>query len=208
MTDLLTEEEQAERIKKWLKENGLYIALAIIVGLGSVVGWNYFQDHRTSTSQEAANLYFDFLEARGLDEPVEGVIDSLRQDHERSAYFAFALIYLATDQFGEEKYEDAIASLAEAHSAASDKSLKDMILTRKARIESEIEEYDTALETISGISTKGYQAAALEIQGDIYVRKGMHKEARIAYVAAKEVLNEKQDDASLTAKIASIPEYE
>ena len=36
-----TEEEQVEKLKAWLKENGLSIVFGIIIGVGGIGGYNY-----------------------------------------------------------------------------------------------------------------------------------------------------------------------
>ena len=37
-----TEEEQVEKLKAWLKENGLSIVMGIIIGVGGIGGYNYW----------------------------------------------------------------------------------------------------------------------------------------------------------------------
>ena len=37
-----TEEEQVERLKAWLKENGLSIVFGIVIGVGGIGGYNYW----------------------------------------------------------------------------------------------------------------------------------------------------------------------
>ena len=38
-----TEEEQVEKLKAWLKENGLSIVMGIVIGVGGIGGYNYWQ---------------------------------------------------------------------------------------------------------------------------------------------------------------------
>lgn len=208
MTEFLTEEEQAERIKKWLKENGLSVVLLIVVSLGGVIGWWYYQEYRAEDRQEAANLYFDYVEARALGEPVEEQLDKLRDEHSNSTYLVYTLLYEAKEAVENEAYEEAIDTLAEAFQASSNDTQSDLIATRQARIEAEIERFDDALATLGRIKTEGFRALALEIQGDIYARQGNVSDARTAYIAAKDALNQGQSEDALLTKIASIPEQE
>ena len=205
MADYLTDEEQAERIKKWIRDYGITIALAIVLGIGGVVGWNYFQSYTGERSEISSNLYLDYVEARALGEPVQDFISTLREDHPRSTYFAYALLFEAKDAVESERFEDAVAILDEAGEVVSDKSLSDMILVRKARVQSEIEDYTEALETLRGVQTEGYRASALEVQGDIFYRQQELDKAREAYTAAKEALSSEHSDEMILTKIASLP---
>ena len=208
MTEFLTEEEQAERIKKWLREYGLSIGLLIVVSLAGVIGWRYYQEFRVEDRQEAANLYFDYVEARALGEPVEEQLDRLRDEHSNSTYLVYTLLYEAKDAVENEAYEEAIDRFGEAFEAASNDTLRDLISTRQARIQAELERFDDALATLGKVKTEGFKALALEIQGDIHSRQGNIDDARIAYLAAKEALNQGQSEEALLTKIASIPENE
>lgn len=208
MADFLTEEEQAERIKNWLKEHGLSIGLLIVVSLAGVVGWWYYQEFRVEDRQEAANLYFDYVEARALGEPVEEQLMKLRDEHSKSTYLVYTLLYEAKDAVENEAYEEAIDTFGEAIEATSNDTLRDLIVTRQARIQAELERYDDALATLREVETEGFKALALEIQGDIHSRQGNINDARVAYLAAKEALNQGQSEEALQTKIASIPENE
>ena len=39
-----SEEQQVEAIKDWWKENGKAVVLGVVVGLGGLFGWRYYQD--------------------------------------------------------------------------------------------------------------------------------------------------------------------
>ncbi len=39
MDEFLTEDEQADRVKQWLQENGLFILAGVVLGLGGLFGW-------------------------------------------------------------------------------------------------------------------------------------------------------------------------
>ena len=43
---LLTPEEQDERAKQWLKDNGLAIFIGVAIGLGAVIGYNGYQEKK------------------------------------------------------------------------------------------------------------------------------------------------------------------
>ena len=42
MSDHLTDEEQVEKVKAWLKENGTSIVAGVVIGLGGIFGWQFW----------------------------------------------------------------------------------------------------------------------------------------------------------------------
>ena len=48
MDYLKTDEEQGEALKRWLVQNGLGLLIAIAVGVGSVLGYQQWQQHQVN----------------------------------------------------------------------------------------------------------------------------------------------------------------
>ena len=44
-----TEEQQAEAIKRFFRENGISLALGVIVGLGGLYGWKAYNQNQITT---------------------------------------------------------------------------------------------------------------------------------------------------------------
>jgi len=91
-----TEEEQVERLKAWLKENGLSIVLGIVIGVGGIGGYNYWMHVQETTAAEASGHYTQMLEASAAQEPLAYV----------------ARTRLAAVQIQTEQYDQAITTLA------------------------------------------------------------------------------------------------
>ena len=43
-----TENEQVSALKNFFVENGKAIAAGLIIGIGGIAGWNYYQSHRSA----------------------------------------------------------------------------------------------------------------------------------------------------------------
>ena len=56
--ELLSEEEQWEQLKRWLRENGPSILVMVIVGLLAVAGWRWWQG-RGEQSKIAAGVAYE-----------------------------------------------------------------------------------------------------------------------------------------------------
>ena len=51
-----TEEEQVERLKAWLKENGLSIVLGIVIGVGGIGGYNSVKTIKKRKSKKSKKI--------------------------------------------------------------------------------------------------------------------------------------------------------
>ena len=47
MAELLSEDEQVEAIKQWLKKNGPGIVAGIAIGLAAIGGWRWWQNYQS-----------------------------------------------------------------------------------------------------------------------------------------------------------------
>ena len=55
--ETLSDEQQAALVKNWWKENGLYLAGGLIVGVGGLFGWQAWEAENTRVAQEASNAF-------------------------------------------------------------------------------------------------------------------------------------------------------
>ena len=55
--DYYNEQEQWERVKQWLRENGLWIILGILLGLGALAGWRWWEQRVETRHQSASADY-------------------------------------------------------------------------------------------------------------------------------------------------------
>ncbi|MDD9840559.1 hypothetical protein BZG15_31860, partial [Escherichia coli] len=58
-----TENEQVDAIKQFLKNYGLTIILALVIGVGGIWGWKYWQSHQANRLQESAGEFATINEA-------------------------------------------------------------------------------------------------------------------------------------------------
>src|SRR5690554_5611150 len=81
MADYLTEEEQVAAIKKWWKENGTSIVLALILGLGGYFGWNYYKQEQSGQLENASLIYNQLVQVVAVNqgkEPSQADKDSMK----------------------------------------------------------------------------------------------------------------------------------
>ena len=92
-----TEEEQVEKLKAWLKENGLSIVLGIVIGVGGIGGYNYWKHVQETTAAEASGHYTQMLDAleTGADDDLQQQANILLADYSSTEYALLAHLALA-----------------------------------------------------------------------------------------------------------------
>lgn len=204
MADFLTDEEQAERIQKAWRDYGVIIVLSVILGIGGVVGWNFFQDHLANQRQEAADLFAEFESARGLMGPVDELAQSIEEQYPNSSYRMFVFLYKAKDAADENNWEESLGLLEQAYALADDKTYRDMIGLRIARVEFQLDRLEDALASVIQIG-EGYELSALELKGDIYRAQEDYENAASSYEEAAELGGSFVVRERISAKLATMP---
>ena len=63
MDEFLTDEQQADRAKQWLRENGVFIAAGVVIGLGGLFGWQQWQAYKMRIAGEASVVWEEMRSA-------------------------------------------------------------------------------------------------------------------------------------------------
>ena len=61
--DFYNEEEQWERVKRWLRENGLWLLAGVLLGVGALAGWRWWEQRVEQRAQAASAKYEEVLGA-------------------------------------------------------------------------------------------------------------------------------------------------
>ncbi len=191
MDEIRTEDEQVEALKKWWKENGTSVIIAIAVALTAVGGYKYWEREKLKSAWKASNEY-DYVSQQLSDEDLqEGDIkraEALIKDHAGTVYSDFVKLQLAKASVEKGDYDAALAKLNDALSTAQSPQLKPIINLRIAQIQIEKKEFDSALKTLSSIKDKGQQPSVKELQADAYAAKGDAEKALALYKEALDLL--------------------
>ena len=88
----LSNKEQADLVKKFWRDYGRWISVAIVVGLLVGFGWRRYQDHRYQQQMSASTLYNNWLQSSvGSKDPAApgaALLQAFSQDHSASVYRA------------------------------------------------------------------------------------------------------------------------
>ena len=205
MSEYLTDEEQVDRLKKLWKDYGITVVVALALGIGGTVAWDYFKAYQSNEAQAAANLYTSYMEASGVGEPTSPFIDELESDYGKSAYYAFTLLREAKRAVDAENFAVAHESLTKAFEVARGSPIGDLVALRKAKVEFELGDNEAVLQTLQEVETEGYRWQALMLKGDVHFQNNELDAAREAYQSAKDQLPIGFESDVVDMRLASVP---
>ncbi|KRG63854.1 membrane protein [Stenotrophomonas humi] len=176
--DLLDEHEQSERVRTWLRKNGAGILSGVILGVGSIAGWQWWQKEQVGKLAEA-NVRYEAvsrsLQSKKLDDAAKEV--AALESGKAGIYADLASLELAKAQVEAGKNEDAIKTLRALKAEGEFKALIDQ---RVARLLIETGKADEAIKLIGTAD----DSASLEIRGDALIAQNKRDEAREVYTQA------------------------
>jgi len=186
MDTLKTEEEQAEEVKKWLRENGGSLATGILLGLAVLFGGKAWVEYGKRQSESASNLYAQIGAAvAGHDEAAAtSMYESMIKDFSGSTYAVLSAMQIARLQLEGGNAEAARAQLQWAHDHAETPELQQVTRLRLARLLVDAGEYDRAEQLISGAQEGEFAALYAELRGDLARARGDFEAAHAAYEKA------------------------
>jgi predicted negative regulator of RcsB-dependent stress response len=207
MVEDLSDQEQEELLRNWWRENWKWIAAGVVLGLGLLGGWQYWQVYKTQRAERAAKLYQDFQGAmsRGEADQAGRLLDDLAKDHASSAYTQQGRLLLAKQHADAGKYDEAIAQLRTVASETKDKELAQVARLRSARLLVQQGKHDDALKLLDVESAGSFTAQVRELRGDALFAKGDAAGARAEYAAALAAGDDVQiDRATLELKLQEV----
>ena len=91
------EDEQTEKIRQWWKRNGLAIIVGLVLGVGSVAGYQGWGVYQTQQAEIASDLYQEMLRSLDNQAPMlaRESADLLISKYKSTAYADGALLMLA-----------------------------------------------------------------------------------------------------------------
>lgn len=201
-----TEEQQAEAIKRFFRENGISLALGILVGLGGLYGWKAYNQNQITNAEKASDSYTALVES----DDVLSSADAFISENKDTNYATLAAFVAAKDAVEAKKLDVASEKLSWIVSNTENTELKAIAITRLARIQIAQTNYDDALTTLNAPLPEAFNANVAELKGDIYTQQGNKDQARTAYQAAIDaggltsnpLLQIKLDDLAVTSPAA------
>ncbi|MEZ5479771.1 MAG: tetratricopeptide repeat protein [Thiolinea sp.] len=183
MSDYKTDEEKAEELKAWWKENGTSVVAGVALAIAALFGWEYWQKYQVETAEAASTLYLESREAESPEAAAQKR-QQLRDDYSGSPYAALASLQTAKTHAEAGEYPQAAEALQWVIDNDKDAGHVEVARLRLARVNIAMGEYDKALALVDGDYAESYESLREELRGDIYTAQNQPEEARKAYQRA------------------------
>ena len=182
-----TEEEQVERLKAWLKENGMSIVFGIIIGVGGIGGYQYWTDRQETIAAEASGHYVQMIAALdgGNSQLLNEQADILINEYAATDYALMAQLALARNHVTNGKFDQAELALQQVVGSAGQEPLAYVARTRLAAVQIQNGQLEPALATLEADFPDEFSARVDELRGDAYALQGKVAQAIEAYRSAK-----------------------
>lgn len=181
-----TDEETVELIREWLQQYGLTIIIGLVIGLGAIGGYRYWQNSQeTQSANESTQLdtLLQALEKNDLKAAVAPYDSLLKAGGDISA---LASLNMAAAYQKAGQKEEALTALKLA-AASPDKLVAQSALWQQAQYQIDNNEYDAALQTVVGLKDSAYAAQAAALQGIILEKQNKLPEALQALQRSQEL---------------------
>jgi predicted negative regulator of RcsB-dependent stress response len=184
--DYLSEKEQWEALKTWLRENGLWIVAGVAVGAALLGGWRWWQDHTDRVGVDASVKYQQIVNTFVSDRNKGFVLlGEMEHDYPSSPYVDQAKLVAARVYVDSGDLDKAASQLQDVIQHTKDKDLSLVARLRLARVQIAQKKADDAINTLNGAEPGAFAARFHEIRGDAYHVKGDDTTARKEYQAAR-----------------------
>jgi predicted negative regulator of RcsB-dependent stress response len=184
--DLLTDQQQAEVVKKWLRDNGLWLVAGVVLGIAGLFGWFQWQDYQLRQAEEASSLFEEFRAAAAKPsvEDAELLMTKLSTGFARSGYTDQARLIMARLYLDRNDPGKAADYLRQVATGASNPQVRLLATLRLARLLVSKEQAEEAVKVLAISVPPGWGPAFHAVRGDAYYALGKRNEARSEYEQA------------------------
>lgn len=190
MTEYLTEQEQIELLKQWVKQYSLVILTGLLLSLITISGWRYWQTRQQRILNHASAIYDEMLTARAQNNSADTQIQStkLMEHYDSTAYAQMAVLMLARDAVIRKNDADAEKQLKWVMKHSGIASFRQIARLRLARILINESKAQDSLETLRKVDDKSFNGMIDEIKGDAWLALNKPAKARESYQQALDEL--------------------
>jgi len=183
---LENEREQIEELRKWWKDNGRTAVIGVVLGLGSVAGWNGWQRYQEGQHEMASVRYEQLLAEVKNGNHAQAVVHakSLIEDFRRSGYATLAALLAARSALATGDTEEARKQLQWVIEHGDDLAVRDLARLRLGRLLIQIRDNAGALALATKIEAPSFRGLGAELEGDVLFASGKPEQARAAYATA------------------------
>lgn len=190
MTEYLTEQEQIELLKQWIKQYGLVILAGLVISLITITGWRYWQSRQIRILHHASAVYDEMLTARAQSDAqaTHTQADKLFTHYTSTTYAQMAALMLARDAVYQKNYKEAEKQLQWVIDHSKYTSFRQIARIRLARIYINDERAQMGYDLLETVDDTSFNGLTNEVRGDALLAMKQPNKAREAYAKALEDL--------------------
>jgi predicted negative regulator of RcsB-dependent stress response len=172
--EFLSEREQAEQLKQWLRENWIWLVAGVALTLGGYYGLRWWESREASRSIEAGERFSAMLDAIGSGKREEGVsiAAEVTGKYADTPYADQATLVLARLDVDSGNLASAGTRLEMVAQDSKDPDLRVVARLRLARVQLAEGRYDDALKSLDAVATPSVDPRVLELRGDVKLAQG------------------------------------
>lgn len=184
--DDLSEKEQIEAIRSWWQVNGRYIISGIVLGIGLLVGWNYWNAQQRQSQFEASALFETLLVsvANNAVASAESTAARLYDEYGETHYALQSHLSMARLYMDAGRDENAAEELRALLTKQNDEEMALVARLRLAKILLYQDKPQEVVDLLQGYSDSAFAARYNDTLGDALVALGRIEDASVAYTAA------------------------
>ena len=187
MDDFLTDQQQAARVRSWVRQYAPSAAVALAIGIGGYFGYDQWQargEQQTAEASERFEELRDILDSSNRD-GAEELHQRLLADFPESAYADHARLLMAKEYVDTTRPAMAAEELRELIAGTADSDLRQLARLRLARVYLYMDRPQDGLEVLeAGTPSDSWQPLTEDARGDLHRALGQVEKARTAYQAA------------------------
>mgnify|MGYP001174559447 CR=1 FL=1 len=207
----VSEQEQAETIKRWAKENGPGVIAGLILGFGGLFGWRYWQGEELEKAANASTGYQE-MQSLLIEEHFSNAMlvgERIQEQDSDTTYAMFAALMVARLQIDNGDLDGAARQLQRVIERAKIPAIVALAERRLSEVYLSEGKPDEAWVLVESIATFPEQASLHELRGDILLARGRTAAAKHEYTRSLSIAEEKQQSLNvIQLKLDDLGSYE
>ncbi|OGT57841.1 MAG: hypothetical protein A3F43_02415 [Gammaproteobacteria bacterium RIFCSPHIGHO2_12_FULL_42_10] len=190
MSTYLTEQEQVELLKNWIKQYSVAILVGVVLAMLIIFSWRYWQERQHKLETHASIIFDEMLTARVQHDAdaLQPAMDKLLTHYPRTVYASFAALMLARENLKHLNYAEAKKQLNWVLMYSNIPSLREITRLRLARVLIAEKDPKAGIAILDKVDDKHFDGLINEIKGDAYLTMNQPVLAREWYQKALDTL--------------------
>lgn len=186
MTEYLTEQEQIELLKNWIKQYSVVILAGVVIAIVAISGWRYWQQRQNKILSHASAVYDEMLTMRAQNDAKSTLVQAkkLFSHYSKTTYGPMAALMLARQATLKKDYPEAKKQLQWIIDHSDIASIRQIARIRLARLFIAEHNAQEAISLLEKVEDPNFNGLTNEIRGDAYLTQKNIKMARESYQKA------------------------